>query len=321
MKKKLIKFFGILLPVFIGIQGPHLAASESIELESIPYHESENTDVKGTSPTKSTSHIKSTSPIDIVMNPTLKNESSPLANNPPRENLLNIYFDVDSQSENAHSSKDNDEKSKNIYSSDGKNIGIRDMCLFKFDEDIGFNSKSPTDIQIATPKNIQSLRDTLLPEDSCLFTKKEVRSKSTPPLKMQTELADLSCDYQTKKSEATLPPQSVPLLDLKTVLYLKKELADLYDCYQSKKIKANALSEHYQASMEFYKTFKNLSNTYHEATLLRCLSLICENKVPSGIREYWQMAPSYSYLSIDEGSGCIMVHISAFSKGIYSFEL
>lgn len=313
MKKKLIKFFRILLPVFIGVQGTHLAATECIELESIQYHENENTDVKGTSP------IKSTSPIDIAMNPTLKNESSPLANNPPRENLLNIYFDVDSQSENAHSSKDNDEKSKNIYSSDGKNIGIRDMCLFKFDEDIGFNSKSPTDIQIATPKNMQSLRDTLLPEDSCLFTKKEVRSKSTPPLKMQTELADLSCDYQTKKSEATLPPQSVPLLDTATALY--KELKDLYDCYQSKKIKANALSEYYQASMEFSKTFENLSNTYHEATLLRCLSLICKNKVPLDIREHWQMAPSYSYLSIDELSGCIMVYICAFSKGIYSFEL
>lgn len=111
---------------------------------------------------------------------------------------------------------------------------------------------------------------------------KPCEAAKTPPLEIQTELADLYCDYQIKKAKAT------------------------------------TTSENYQASTEFLEKLKNLRNTYHK-DIFHCLSSFC--KIPPHIKNHWQMAPSYSYLSIDEGSGCIMVHIHYLSGDTYSFEL
>lgn len=113
---------------------------------------------------------------------------------------------------------------------------------------------------------------------------KPCEAVKTPPLEIQTELADLYCNYQIKKFKATTP------------------------------------SENYQASMEFFTEFKNLRNIYHK-DIFHCLSLFCENDIPAHIKNHWQIAPTLSHLSINELSGRIMVNIALLSGITYSFEL
>lgn len=111
---------------------------------------------------------------------------------------------------------------------------------------------------------------------------KPCEAAKTPPLEIQTELADLYCDYQIKKAKAT------------------------------------TTYENYQASTEFLEKLKNLRNTYHK-DIFHCLSSFC--KIPPHIKNHWQTVPTLTDLSIDKLSGCIMVNIALLSGITYSFEL
>ena len=208
MKKIFISFFGMLLPVFIGIQNTNLAAIESIELEGIPYSKtestwdenshffefedeviknvlsSENEDAKS----KNTG-VKSTSPIEIK---NYSEDISWLENKNIFENswIGNSYlcgFKDDEVIKNSLSSEGKDTKDKSIHSSESeeaknKNTGV------KVTNSTEINDCSQNDAAYYWNPCLFEFKDDEVIKDTLSSETKDAKDKSTHPV--ENEIAE-----------------------------------------------------------------------------------------------------------------------------------